>query len=134
MKINGFSIIELMVTMAILAILASVAIPSYQNQALKGDRSDGLESIHAIMNAQERFYADNMSYADDLKDLGMASSTYTTPKGHYKISVEKCTGMEYTQCVQLKATAQDSQAKDGDLIFNTAGKQVRKVGTKEHDL
>ena len=134
MNSKGITILELMVTLAIIAILFSYAVPSYRNYTMRADRTDGLESIQAIMNAQERYYAENMTYADSLTKLGMASSSYTTPKEHYKISVEKCTGMEYTQCVQLKATAQDSQAKDGDLIFNTAGKQVRKVGTKEHDL
>ncbi|MBU2040271.1 prepilin-type N-terminal cleavage/methylation domain-containing protein [Thalassolituus sp. ST750PaO-4] len=133
---KGITILELMVTLAIVAILASAAIPSYQNYSMRGNRSDGIESIHAILSAQERYYADNMTYADSLTKLGMGSTSYTTPKGYYKITVEKCGAMPYTQCVQLVATPPqgNSQEKDGILIFNTTGKQVKKLGSTEVDL
>ena len=134
MKQSGITILELMVVLAIVAILASVAVPSYQNYTMRADRSDGLENLQALLNAQERYFADNMEYADTLTKLGMATATMTTPKGHYVIGVQRCGNMKYTQCVQLYATAQGNQAKDGDLIFNSAGKQVRKVGNKEYDL
>ena len=88
---KGITILELMVTLAIVAILASAAIPSYQNYSMRSNRSDGIESIHAILSAQERYYADNMTYADSLTKLGMGSTSYTTPKGYYKITVESMT-------------------------------------------
>lgn len=134
MKQSGITILELMVVLAIVAILASVAVPSYQNYTMRADRSDGLENLQALLNAQERYFADNMEYADTLTKLGMATATMTTPQGHYVIAVQRCGNMAYTQCVQLYATAQGNQAKDGDLIFNSAGKQARKVGNKEYDL
>lgn len=134
MKQRGITLLELMVVVAIIGILASVAIPSYKNSTMRANRSDGLENLQALLNAQERYFADNMEYADTLTKLGLATATMTTPKGYYVIKVEKCGSMAYTQCVQLYATAQGGQTDDGDLIFNSAGKQVRKSGSTEYDL
>ncbi|MAS24607.1 MAG: pilus assembly protein PilE [Oceanospirillaceae bacterium] len=131
---NGFTLVELLVTVAIVSILAFVAMPSYRNYTMRADRTDGIEAMQQLLDAQERFYADNMEYADDLKDLGLPNSTMNSNRGLYVISVEKCTGMGYSQCVQLRAKAQGNQAADGDLLFNSAGKQARVVGGSEVDL
>ena len=131
---NGFTLVELLVTVAIVSILAFVAMPSYRNYTMRADRTDGIEAMQQLLDAQERFYANNMEYADDLKDLGLPNSTMNSNRGLYVISVEKCTGMGYSQCVQLRAKAQGNQAADGDLLFNSAGKQARVVGGSEVDL
>jgi len=134
MKQNGFTLIELMITVAIVAILASIAMPSYENYTRRANRSDGLDTIHNILIAQERYYADNMEYASNLVKLGSATNSMTTPRGHYSISIRQCTGMGFGQCAEIVATANGSQAKDGNLVFNTAGKQVRVLGGTEIDI
>ncbi|WP_430461668.1 type IV pilin protein [Thalassolituus sp. LLYu03] len=134
MKQTGFTLIELVVTMAIIAILVSVGLPSYKSYTMRGNRTDGIEALQQLLDAQERYYGDNMEYADDLKKLGLSSSTYTTQRNFYTIKVEKCTGMDYYQCVQLRATPSSVQSEDGQLLFNSAGKQVRIVGGSEIDL
>lgn len=134
MKQTGFSLVELMVVLAVIALLATVAVPSYQNYSMRADRSDGLESLQAFMNAQERYYADNMTYTDKLSDLGASSNTFTTPRGHYQITARRCGSQALTQCVELMATAVGSQAKDGNLVFNTNGRQVRILNGTEHAI
>src|SRR5690554_7518020 len=134
MKQNGFTLIELMITVAIVAILASIAIPSYESYTRKANRSDGLDAIHNILIAQERYYADNMEYASKLTLLGSSSDKMTTPRGNYEIEVRGCNGMSFSQCAEILASATGNQAKDGDLVFNTAGKQVRVLNGTEIDI
>ena len=50
---SGFTLIELMIVVVIVAILAAVAYPSYQNSVQKGRRSDGMAKINEVMQAQE---------------------------------------------------------------------------------
>ncbi|MBC7938818.1 MAG: prepilin-type N-terminal cleavage/methylation domain-containing protein, partial [Chitinophagaceae bacterium] len=60
---TGFTLIELMITVAIIAILAMVAVPSYRDHILRGqlvDATNGLSSVRANM---ERHFQDNRSYA-----------------------------------------------------------------------
>lgn len=52
---NGFTLIELMIVVAIIGILAGIAIPAYQNQIEKGRRSDCQANMTAAANAMERF-------------------------------------------------------------------------------
>ena len=136
---KGFSLIEIMVTMAIVALLASIVIPKYNDYIQRGDRSEGISAMQAILEAQERYYADNVTYTTDLKNLGYSASTFTTENSRYVISAQACqdsggANIALTQCIELLATAQAGQADDGNLIVNTAGRQDRILtdGTTSH--
>lgn len=127
---KGFTLLELMVTVAIVGILASVAMPWYGHYVLRGNRSDAISAMQTILDAQERYYADNVTYTLDFSDLGYAGASLTTNKGLYTISAQQCqnsggANMAITQCVELLATAIGSQVADGNLIANTMGRQDR---------
>ena len=59
----GFTLIELMVTVAIIAILATVALPSYQNHVMRANRSAAASFLMEVANMQERYYLDARAYA-----------------------------------------------------------------------
>lgn len=134
LKTKGFTLIELLIVIVVIGIISSVALPSYQSYTRKANRSDGLEYLHNLLNAQERYYADNMEYADKLTKLGAANDTMLTPRGRYSVTVSACGSLSMSRCAEIYATAQGDQAKDGDLIFTTSGKQVRKLSGTEYDL
>jgi len=70
-KVHGFTLIELMVAVAIVAILSAIAYPSYRNYVLRGqlvNATNGLSSLQANM---ERYYQDNRTY--------MSTGTFTSP-------------------------------------------------------
>lgn len=106
----------------------SVAVPRYSQYVQRGNRSDGIQSIQNILDGQERYYTDNVTYTDNLSDLGL-TNPYKTPDGYYSIAARQCTingsAVALTQCVELVATPQGSQTSDGTLIANTVGTQQR---------
>lgn len=59
----GFSLIELMVVVVIIGILASIAIPAYQDYVRRGQIQDGTSTLAALRVRMEQFYQDNRTYA-----------------------------------------------------------------------
>ncbi|WP_372878513.1 type IV pilin protein [Spongiibacter marinus] len=59
---NGFTLIELMITVAIVAILASIAYPSYQEQVAKSRRNEAANALMIGAQALERYYSSNGRY------------------------------------------------------------------------
>lgn len=61
-KDGGFTLIEVMVTVAIVAILAAVALPGYRDYVLRGQLVDGTNGLAALRADMDRFYQDNRTY------------------------------------------------------------------------
>ncbi|PKM11490.1 MAG: pilus assembly protein PilE [Gammaproteobacteria bacterium HGW-Gammaproteobacteria-3] len=69
---SGFTLIELMITVAIVGILASIAYPSYQDSVMKSRRADAKGALLGLANAMERHFTETNSYLD-------AAGTTATP-------------------------------------------------------
>jgi prepilin-type N-terminal cleavage/methylation domain-containing protein len=59
----GFTLIELMIAVTIVAILVGIAIPSYRSYVVRGQLQDGVNALAAMRANMERFYQDNRTYA-----------------------------------------------------------------------
>lgn len=95
-----------MIAVAVLAVLAAVALPSFMDSIRKGRRSEAINAISAIQQAQERWRANNPTYTAALADLAASSPT---PNGYYSVALgasASATGYEVT------ATAAGSQVAD----------------------
>ncbi|GAB3092386.1 type IV pilin protein [Aestuariicella hydrocarbonica] len=72
---TGFTLIELMIVVAIIAVLSSIAIPSYQNYVQKSNRSVARGALLEVAGRQEQFFVNNNQYATLLTQLGYDATT-----------------------------------------------------------
>jgi len=124
-KEKGFSLIELMIVVAIIAIIAMVAFPSYMNTIRDARKSDGISMINKVMQAQERYFVNNLTYTADLTDLGFASiANVPSEEGYYLVTAGGC-GAGINVCVSITTDAQGSQdtavPADDNLGLNSQG-------------
>ena len=106
-RAHGFTLIELMVVVAIVGVLAAIAVPAYQKSVRKSDRADAKATLTSLGQVLERCYTQNFSYKG-CSGATPAPSPATSPKGFYTLSVPSVTTSTYT----VQAVAIGAQTKD----------------------
>lgn len=101
-KSTGFTLIELMIVVAIVAILATVAYPSFTGYLLKSKRIEAIQSLYSMQLKQEDWRISHPSYTSSAADL-----ITPTSNAHYSYSTA-VSGSSYT----VTATAKGSQLND----------------------
>jgi type IV pilus assembly protein PilE len=109
----GFTLIELMIVVAIIGVLAAVALPAYQQSVRSGGRAEAQSLLLQVAANQERFYSDNNSYSANADPLAApAVATITSEAGLYQVAVAACAGGAIANCFIATATPQGNQAAD----------------------
>ena len=118
-KQHGFTLIELMITVAIIGILAAVAYPSYTQYIIRGNRVAAKAQMLDIANRQQQFMLANRAYASKamLTTSGYALPAEVSTKYSYTITVGTGAVPDYL----ITFTAIGSQVSDGDLTINSEG-------------
>ncbi|WP_396432889.1 type IV pilin protein [Limnohabitans sp.] len=102
----GFTLSELMVSLALMGVLAALAWPAYQAQKRQARRIDAQSALLQLQLDQARWRSTQATHASDLSSLGWPSDR--SPAGHYRITIENALAEGYT----LLATPLGTQAAD----------------------
>jgi type IV pilus assembly protein PilE len=116
---RGFTLIEASVVLAVSAIVASIALPSFSDQLLRSRRTEATSALQRLQWAQERHLAQHGRYAASLAELRSAPAH--TEHGHYALALRPLGADGY----EAVAVAQARQARDADCLAITL--QVRGV-------
>ncbi|MFK5947927.1 MAG: type IV pilin protein [Methylococcales bacterium] len=129
-KMAGFTLIELMITVAIVGVIVAIAIPSYSNYVMKARRADGISMLLRVAAQQERYSYDENTFAANLSTLGYSANTVSSAENYYNISVAAVPAANSTSYTLL-AVPTGAQADDtecGTLSIDAQGTKA-KTGT-----
>lgn len=124
-KQAGFTLIELMVVLAIVAILAAIAIPSFNNQLKRSRRAEAMKSLSDLQLREERYRASNTTYGAFADIISPATTTnYNAANDYYTMSVTGVSATGYT----LTATPKNSQIGQqcGNFVLTNTNGTIRK--------
>ena len=116
---QGFTLIELMVVVVIVAVLLAVALPAYQKQVIRGKRAAAQSEMLAIANIQEQYLLSNRAYMDTslLSSIGYALDPDVSK--NYTMSI--VLGTQTVPSYDLTFTPFGPQASDGALTLDEQG-------------
>lgn len=129
---TGFTLIELMIVVAIIGILASIAYPSYQNSITKSRRVDAQGALMGFAGAMERYFTENNTYLGAAGTAGTPADT-GTPRvfsatspidgtiAYYNLTIQAATVSTFN----LLATPIGAQAGDGVLEISSTESKGR---------
>jgi len=130
--ISGFTLFELMITVAIVGILASFVYPTYVNAVAKNNRAEAQRELMRLASLEEQFFSDNRAYTADMKKLGASKDPYITDSKNYSIDYLSPPN-PVTNSFILTATAQGNQASNdascATLSIDETGKKTATSAT-----
>jgi type IV pilus assembly protein PilE len=107
---GGFTLVELTIVMAIVAILASLAVPALFEQVRRARRAEAFALLAAGQHAQERWRSQSPRYADDLTVIGMSHHA-SAAADLYELTVDQADAQGFA--LTASARAGSTQAHDG---------------------
>lgn len=125
---RGFTLIELVVAVAIVAILAAAAIPSYEKYVKKGRRADARALLQAAGIAQEKYRLNNTTYTSATTDLSPpcpTSGTCFSDQGNYSLATPTAvTGTSYTLTANAVSNSQLADTGCTSIVYAVSGTTI----------
>ncbi len=133
-RISGMTLIELMMVLAVIAILVAIALPSYQRYAVRGIRSQGQQFLMDLAQSQEQYFLDQRQYATDLGNGPGLLNRSMPPEIAAQYTLTRpfnvnnaATPPTYTLVLTPNAGSTPASQNDGTLILNSLGQRWREV-------
>lgn len=115
---------ELMITVAIVGILAAIALPSYKEHIVRGNRAAAQTEMLDIANREQQFFLANRVYTTSLTALSYAVSSDTSSKYTNAIAITGC-GDQPCFMITFSPISTSMQSGDGDLVLYSTGVKTR---------
>jgi type IV pilus assembly protein PilE len=134
MKRNGFTLVELMITVAVVAILAMIAIPSYSQYVRRANRTDATKTMQLDAQALERCYSQTFLYTGC---AGAAVGTQASPQLKYNVTIAVpdptagAPAASYLITAVPLAPSQQADTPCQSFTLNTAGRQGATPGSAQ---
>ena len=119
---RGFTLTELMITVVIVGILASVAVPAYRSYVDRAKRSEGKAFLSEMQARLERYFFDNNTYTTTATDLGYQTTTPASDQGNYSLSkIEAGDSSKITTTYRITIVPKIKDTTCNDLIIDNKG-------------
>ena len=124
---NGFTLIEMMIVVAVIGIIAAIAVPSYSQYMFDARRTDAIAFLSEVAGEQQRYFSENNEYATAMSDLGYGTAdTFPSPEAHYTISVSNPNGEANGYLLSATPVAGGRQAGDDECnVFTMSSTGVK---------
>lgn len=114
-RLRGFTLIELMITIVVVSILASIAVPAYTRQIRKSRRTEARTALLELASREERYLAVNNGYTNNANNLGYSAFGVAIGSGYYQLNAPTVNAGTASAAATFSLTAQPVTGMGQDL-------------------